>query len=116
MKDQRTLQDRKKQKKEVRAAQKELAPEEAIPIKVPKKILQKRKELMNSFKRHMKIKKARHNTKKSKRTTPGIGITTTDAQPAHIHVEGAHWIKTTIKQNLAKQKILKRHGARKKAP
>jgi hypothetical protein len=76
--------------------------------------MQKRKELLDSFKKHMKIKKARHNTKNSKRTTPGIGITTADAQPAHTHVEGIRWIKTTVKQNIAKQKVLDRHGARKK--
>lgn len=114
MKDQLTLKNRKKQEKEVRSAQKELAPPEVLPVKVPKKAMKKRKELIDSFKKHMKIKKARHNTKNSKRTTPGIGITTTDAQPAHVHVEGARWIKTTIKQNLAKQKILNHNGARKK--
>ncbi|HEV3269366.1 MAG TPA: hypothetical protein VGZ69_01810 [Candidatus Rhabdochlamydia sp.] len=114
MKDQLSLKNRKKQRKEIRSAQKTLVIQEATPVKNPKKILQKRKELMDSFTRHMKIKKARHNTKNSKRTTPGIGITTTDAQPAHTHVEGVRWIKTTIKQNLAQQKILNRNGAKKK--
>lgn len=114
MKDQLSLKNRKKQRKEIRSAQKIPVIQEAAPKKTPKKIMQKRKELMDSFTRHMKIKKARHNTKNSKRTTPGIGITTTDAQPAHIHVEGIRWIKTTIKQNLAQQKILNRNGAKKK--
>ena len=114
MKDQLSLKNRKKQRKEIRSAQKTPVIQENPPVKVPKKTMQKRKELMDSFTRHMKIKKARHNTKNSKRTTPGIGITTTDAQPAHIHIEGVRWIKTTIKQNLARQKILNRNGPRKK--
>ena len=114
MKDQLTLKNRKKQKKEIRSAQKAPVVQENTPVKIPKKIMQKRKELMDSFKRHMKIKKARHNTKNSKRTTPGIDITTTDAQPAHTHPEGLRWIKTTIKQNLADQKVLNRNGRRKK--
>lgn len=114
MKDQLTLKNRKKQKKAIRSAQKELVTQEATPPKAPKKILQKRKELIDSFKRHMKIKKARHNTKNSKRTTPGIGITTTDAQPAHTYIEGIRWIKSIIKKNLSMQKILDRRGARKK--
>ncbi|VHO02072.1 hypothetical protein [Candidatus Rhabdochlamydia sp. T3358] len=114
MKDQLSLKNRKKQRKEIRSAQKIPLIQDNTPVKTPKKIMQKRKELMDSFTRHMKIKKARHNTKNSKRTTPGIGITTTDAQPAHTHIEGARWIKTTIKQNLAQQKILNRNGAKKK--
>lgn len=114
MKDQLSLKNRKKQRKEIRSAQKTPVIQENLPVKIPKKTIKKRKELMDSFTRHMKIKKARHNTKNSKRTTPGIGITSTDAQPAHTHIEGVRWIKTTIKQNLAQQKILNRNGSRKK--
>ena len=114
MKDQLSLKNRKKQRKEIRSAQKTPFIQGNLPVKIPKKTMKKRKELMDSFTRHMKIKKARHNTKNSKRTTPGIGITSTDAQPAHTHIEGVRWIKTTIKQNLAHRKILNRNGPRKK--
>ncbi|MDR2540039.1 MAG: hypothetical protein LBC45_05585 [Chlamydiales bacterium] len=114
MKDQLSLKNRKKQRKEIRSAQKKPMIQENSLVKTPKKITQKRKELIDSFIRHMKIKKARHNTKNSQHTTPGIGITTTDAQPAHTHIEGGHWIKIKIKQNLAQQKILNRNGSKKK--
>lgn len=115
MKDQLNAKNRKKQRKAIRSAKKIPPIQEPSTTKYPKKIEQKRKELIDSFKRHMKIKKARNNTKNSKRTTPGIGITTTEAQPAHTHVEGIRWIKTTIKQNLAKQNTLIRQSTRKKS-
>lgn len=110
MKDQLTAKNRKKQRKAIRSARKAPPAQESLIVKYPKKIERKRKELIESFKKHIRIKKARNNTKNSKRTTPGIGITTTEAQPAHTHVEGIRWIKTTIKQNLTKQKILNRQG------
>jgi hypothetical protein len=49
--------------------------------------------------------------KESKRTTPGpipVG-----AAPKNAHVEGERWIKTTGKQILAKEKILRRKALKK---
>jgi len=108
---------RKKMGKEIRSAQAaypsveerkysdELTAKEMLK-KYPKKIAQKRAELLKAMEKNFAIKKKKNAREKmpSKRTTPGEVPST--STPAITHREGQRWIKTLTKQSLEKRMIL----------
>ena len=61
----------------------------------------------------MRTQKAKANAKTSKRTTPGDVPRYADfSEPQVVHVEGARWIKTLVKQNRQQAKDFVRKGKR----
>lgn len=107
----------KKMAKEIKAAQRPLAPEERqysdaltpldILKKYPKKTLKAEKGMLVGFEQRLQANQSKKKAKQSKRTTSGkVDVHT---PPAHIHPEGLRWIKNSRKQN-----SLQRHSLAKK--
>jgi hypothetical protein len=80
--------------------------------KYPKKAAKKKEALLKAMQKGIKKKKSL--SASSKRTTPGSNISTTESSPAHVHREGARWLKTLTKQALNQRVTTTRRTTKKK--
>ncbi|NDD57944.1 MAG: hypothetical protein EBZ47_01645 [Chlamydiae bacterium] len=65
-----------------------------------------------SMEKSIHRKKAKAQSKHSKRTN--TGMTSEQSPPAHPHVEGQRWIKTVVKQNTTNAEKIFRKSAKRK--
>lgn len=104
----------KKMHKELKAAQHPLAPEIALRsdqltekdlIKgYPKRVVKKDLALLTRWEKRMQNAKRKKLKKHSKRTT--CGTVDEHSPPAHVHPEGARWMKSLTQQNTIERKRL----------
>jgi hypothetical protein len=109
-----SLRTRKKMSKELKSAQRPLAPDtrlysnelapEQILKKYPKKIAKTEKGMLKGLKKRLQTRESQARKKHSKRTN--CGKVDEHSPPAHVHVEGVRWVKNLRMQNRMERKRL----------
>lgn len=112
----------KKMHKELKAAQKPLSKQlqeysdtltqEALLKKYPKKIAKGAKSVLKGFEKRAQANANKKLKKHSKRTNSGK--VDEQSPPAHVHPEGARWIKSINLQNNLQQKRLQKKLSKRK--
>jgi hypothetical protein len=113
----------KKMRKEIKAAQRPLPPEskeysdaltpQALLKKYPQKTLKAEKGMLRGLEQRLHAKKSKKAKKHSKRTN--CAAVDERSVPAHIHAEGARWIKNTTKQNSIQRRRLQKQLSKQKS-
>lgn len=117
-----TQQLNKKMQKEIKAAQKPLAPEvrqysdaltpRDILKKYPKKTVKAEKGMLVGLEHRLEATQHKKLKKHSKRTN--CGKVDADSPPAHVHPEGLRWIKNINKQNSIQRRSLAKKMSKQK--
>src|SRR5690348_3807251 len=99
--------ENKKMRKEIKAAQKPLAPDikqysdtltpETLLKSYPAKVVKAETRMLKGFRKRQEAERNKKLKKRSKRTNSAM--VDAESPPAHIHVEGARWIHNLTRQN-----------------
>ncbi len=104
-------QTRKKNRKEVHKTLGDLPKEQEHPAyHADKTALYKKR--YQKMRKEIQTAQLQRVSKKSKRTTPGKVLE--DSSPKIVHVEGARWLKTTVKQQVNQSKKIQKKLIKKK--